>query len=148
MSVDTAAIFIYFNSEMSFSIPSVLCCNVPLVFCSSLLSQPRSSIPARSFHMLLLQSTCIQVNFCPLLNSGSFFISLEFVLLFGFWQIQGQLCLALHLCMPSGGGIFDNHGCKEPLGVYGSQLLLEFQQHSEDWNTGYSWCNNHYHVKL
>lgn len=65
----------------------------------------------------LLQSIGIWVKSCPLLDSDSLFISLEFVWLHGIWHFQGQLYLAPCLAMPCGAGIFDNHSCKEPVGI-------------------------------
>lgn len=72
MSVDTAAILIYFNTEMSFSIPSVLCCD--LLFCpeSAQVFSPCQVFPCASFCSPLAYRSC------HLLSSGSFFISLEF----------------------------------------------------------------------
>lgn len=56
VSVDMAAVFIYFNTELSFSIPSVLSCNFPLAFCaSSLLNSFFLLFPFSLPHRLLIQ---------------------------------------------------------------------------------------------
>lgn len=121
VSVDMAAVFIYFNTELSFSIPSVLSCNFPFAFCaSSLLNQPRSSLPARSFHRLfcspLVYRSTLVLSLT--LTASVFPCSLCGYVDFGHQgEFQGEFCLALCSGLPCGGGIFDNRGCKEPLGV-------------------------------
>lgn len=83
-----------------------------------LLSQPDLSTGS------CLQSTYLWVSSCPLLDYWYLIYFSEFVWLQGIWQFQWKFCLAPCLGMPCGGGIFDNHSCKEPLGVYEVQLLL------------------------